>query len=153
MLKSASLASLDVSNGGALAVTLDKTAGASSMLNVSGTATFGTGSTLKLSVANVDQAEGHFVVINAGTLVGGNNLTATADLLPFLYKGSLSVAGNQVAVDIARKSTTELGLNRSESAAFDAIYDALANDDEIGDSFLAIRNQEAFVGQIPSDAS
>ena len=148
VLKSASLASLDVSNGGALAVTLDKTAGASSMLNVSGTASFGTGSTLKLSVANVDQAEGHFVVINAGTLVGGNNLTATADLLPFLYKGSLSVAGTQVAVDIARKSTTELGLNRSESAAFDAIYDALANDDQIGDSFLAIRNQEAFVGQI-----
>ena len=148
VLKSASIASLNVSNGGALAVTLDKTAGASSMLNVSGTATFGTGSTLKLSVANVDQAEGHFVVLNAGTLVGGSNLTATPDLLPFLYKGSLSVTGNQVAVDIARKSTTELGLNRSESAAFDAIYAALANDDEIGDSFLEIRAQDAFVGQI-----
>ena len=47
-----------------------------------------------------------------------------------------------------RKSTTELGLNRSESAAYDAIYDALANDDEIGDCFLAIRNQEEFVGQL-----
>jgi hypothetical protein len=148
VLKSASLTSLNVSNGGALAVTLDKTAGASSMLNVSGTATFGTGSTLKLSVANVDQAEGHFIVINAGTLVGGNSLSATSDLLPFLYKGSLSVTGSQVAVDIARKSTTELGLNRSEGSAFDAIYAALANDDQIGDSFLAIRNQEVFVGQI-----
>ena len=148
VLKSASIASLDVSNGGALAVTLDKTAGASSMLNVSGTATFGTGSTLQLNVANVDQAEGHFIVVNAGTLVGGNNLTATTDLLPFLYKGSLSVSGNQVAVDVSRKSTTELGLNRSESSAFDAIYDALALDDAIGDSFLAIRTQDAFVGQL-----
>ena len=148
VLKSASIASLNVSNGGALAVTLDKTAGASSMLNVSGTATFGADSKLQLNVANVDQAEGHFVVISAGTLVGGNNLTATTDMLPFLYKGSLSVTGNQVAVDIARKNTTELGLNRSESSAFDAIYAALAKDDEIGDSFLAIRAQDAFVGQL-----
>lgn len=148
VLKSASIASLDVSNGGALAVTLDKAAGASSMLTVGGTASFGTGSTLQLNVANVDQAEGHFVVIDAGTLVGGNNLAATTDLLPFLYKGALSVTGNQVAVDISRKNTTELGLNQSESAAFDAIYEALALDDEIGDSFLAIRNQADFVGQL-----
>ena len=38
----------------------------------------------------------------------------------------VDLPNNQVAVDVSRKSTTELGLNRSESAAFDAIYDALA---------------------------
>ena len=92
------------------------------------------------------KAEGHFVVLNAGTLTGGNNLTTTTELLPFLYKGALTVTGNQVAVDISRKTSTELGLNRSESAAYGAIYDALADDDDIGDSFLAIRNQEDFVG-------
>ena len=101
-----------------LAVTLDKTAGRFEHAQRQRYGKFGTGSKLQLSVANVDQAEGHFVVLNAGTLIGGSNLTATTDLLPFLYKGSLSVTGNQVAVDIARKSPTELGLNRSESAAY-----------------------------------
>ncbi len=60
----------------------------------------------------------------------------------------MSVTGNQVAVNVSRKNATELGLNRSESAAYNAIYEALTTDDDIGDSFLAIRNQEEFVGQL-----
>ncbi|MFL6724135.1 MAG: autotransporter domain-containing protein [Sphingomicrobium sp.] len=148
VVKTASIASLNVTDGGILAVTLDKTPGASSMLNVSGAASFAAGSKLQLNVANVAQAEGHFIVIDAGTLTGGSNLTTSNEFLPFLYKGSLTVAGNQVAVDIARKSATELGLNRSESAAYGAVYEALASDDDIGDSFLSIRTQEQFVGTI-----
>ena len=148
VVKAANIASLSVTDGGILAVTLSQAAGESSQLNVSGTASFATGSKLQLNVANVADAEGHFVVINAGTLTGGNNLTSSTDLLPFLYKGTLSVAGNQVAVDISRKNATELGLNRSESAAYNAIYEALTTDDDIGDSFLAIRGQEEFVGQL-----
>jgi hypothetical protein len=148
VVKSASIASLNVTEGGTLAVTLSNSAGESSQLNVSGAATFATGSKLQLNVANVAEAEGHFVVINAGTLTGGSNLTASSDLLPYLYKGTLSVTGNQVAVDVSRKDATELGLNDSESAAYDAIYEALTTDDDIGDSFLAIRGQEDFVGQL-----
>jgi hypothetical protein len=148
VVKTANIASLNVTDGGILAVTLDKTPGASSLLNVSGTASFAAGSKLQLNVANVADAEGHFVVLNAGTLTGGGNLTTSTDFLPFLYKGALSVTGNQVAVDIARKTATELGLNQSESAAYSAIYEALTNDDDIGDSFLAINNQEEFIGTL-----
>jgi hypothetical protein len=148
VVKAATISSLAVTEGGTIGLTLDSTAGASSSLTVSGTASFAADSKLKLSVANVAQAEGHFVVINAGTLTGGSNLSASTDLLPFLYKGSLSVTGNQVAVDISRKSATELGLNRSESAAYSAIYEALGNDDDIGASFLGIRTQDEFVGTL-----
>ena len=148
VVKTADIASLTVTDGGTLAVTLDKTPGASSQLNVSGTASFATGSKLQLNVANVADAEGHFVVIDAGTLTGASNLTASTDFLPFLYKGALSVTGNQVAVDIIRKTSTELGLNQSEAAAYSAIYDALTTDDDIGDSFLAISTQEEFVGTL-----
>ena len=148
VVKTANIASLNVTDGGVLAVTLDKAPGESSQLNVSGTASFAAGSKLQLNVADVADAEGHFVVLNAGTLTGGSNLTTSTDFLPFLYKGSLAVTGNQVAVDIARKTTTELGLNQSESAAYDAIYEALANDDDIADAFLAIRTQESFSGTL-----
>ena len=148
VVKAASIASLNVTDGGMLSLTLDNSAGQSSALNVSGTASFAADSKLQLKVANVEQAEGHFVVINAGTLTGGNNLSTKTDLLPFLYKGALSVAGNQVAIDISRKSATELGLNKSESAAYAAIYDAIGTDDAIGSSFLGIRAQDEFVGTL-----
>ena len=148
VVKAASIASLNVTEGGTLSLTLDKTAGQSSALNVSGTAIFAADSKLQLKVANVDQAEGHYVVINAGTLTGGNNLSTKTDLLPFLYKGSLAVTGSQVAIDISRKTATELGLNKSESAAYAAIYEAIGTDDDIGSSFLGIRAQDEFIGTL-----
>ncbi|QDP20090.1 autotransporter outer membrane beta-barrel domain-containing protein [Sphingomonas xanthus] len=148
VVKTANIASLDVTNGGTFAVSLSNAAGESSLLNVSGAASFAAGSKLQLNVANVAQAEGNFVVLNAGTLTGASNLAATSEMLPFLYKGTLAVSGNQVSVNISRKSGSELGLNRSERAAYNAVYEALTTDDDVGDSFLAIRNQKEFVGQI-----
>ena len=148
VVKSASIASLNVTDGGTLGLVLDQTAGASSSLNVSGTASFAANSKLRLSVADVAEAEGHYVVINAGTLTGGSNLSTQTDLLPFLYKGALTVTGNQVAIDISRKTATELGLNRSESSAYGAIYDAIGTDDDIGGAFLGIRDQESFIGTL-----
>jgi hypothetical protein len=142
--KAATISSLNVTGGGTIGVMLDKTPGASSSLIVSGTATFDTGSKLRLSVANVAQAEGTFTVLSAGSLVGGSDVSSATDLLPFLYKGTIGVSGNQIDVTVARKSASELGLNASESAAYSAIYTALGKDAAIGNSFLAIREGETF---------
>jgi hypothetical protein len=142
--KGATISSLNVTGGGTIGVMLDKTPGASSSLIVSGTATFDTGSKLRLSVANVAQAEGTFTVLSAGSLVGGSDVSSATDLLPFLYKGTIGVSGNQIDVTVARKSASELGLNASESAAYSAIYTALGKDVAIGNSFLAIREGETF---------
>lgn len=148
VVKAATIGSLAVTNGGTLNLLLDKTAGASSSLTVIGAASFDTGSKINLNVANVAEAEGHFVVLTAGTLTGGSNLVATTTLLPFLYNGALSVTGNQVAVNITRKTAAQLGLNKSESAAYSAIYTAIGSDSQIGKSFLGLRDQEGFVDTI-----
>lgn len=148
LIKAATVSSLAVTNGGTIGVTLDKTPGNASALTVTGTASFAANSKLQLNVGNIAQAEGTYTVLMAGTLVGASNLTTNTDLLPFLYKGTLGITANQINVTIGRKSATELGLNASESAAYAAIYEALGNDDEIGDSFLAIRNGEAFVSSV-----
>ncbi len=58
-----------------------------------------------------------------------------------------SAAIRSRSTSVAR-TPTELGLNDSETAAYDAVYEALTNDDDIGGSFLAIRGQEQFVGQL-----
>lgn len=146
--KAATVSSLSLSNGATLGVLLDKAPGASSALTVTGTATFGTGSKLQLSVTDIANAEGTYNVLTAGTLTGGSNLAAQSDLLPFLYKGTLAVSGNSLNVTLARKTATELGLNASESVAYSAIYTALGTDKTIGDSILAIRTQEEFKGSL-----
>jgi hypothetical protein len=144
VVTAATNSSLNVTAGGTIGVLLDKTPGASSSLTVSGTASFDTGSKLRLSVANVVQAEGAFTVLSAGSLVGGANLTSATDRLPFLYKGTVGVNGNQIDVTVARKSASELVLNASESAAYSAIYAALGKDAAIGSSFLGIREGDVF---------
>ncbi|WP_300974930.1 autotransporter outer membrane beta-barrel domain-containing protein [Sphingomonas sp. LHG3406-1] len=142
--KSATIASLTVSDGGTLGVLLDNTAGASTSLTVNGTAAFGTGSKLRLSVNDIKNAEGTYTVLSAATLTGGTNVTANSELLPYLYKGTLALSGNSLNVNVVRKSAAELGLNRSETAAFSAIYNALGTDKAIGDSVLGIRTKEQF---------
>lgn len=144
--KAATISSLNVTNGGVIGVTLNNTPGESTALTVTGTATFGDNSKLQLNVSDIAQAEGTFTVISAGTLVGGDKLSSNSELLPFLYKGALAVTGNQVNVTVGRKTAAELGLNSSESEAYAAIYEALGNDDDIGNSFLAIRNGDEFIG-------
>ncbi|WP_380783591.1 autotransporter domain-containing protein [Sphingomonas sp. R86520] len=147
--KAASIASLSVSAGGVLAVTLDKTGGTGTMIQVAGTAAFDKDSKLTLKLTNVVDAEGRYLVLRAGTLTGAANLTAATTLLPFLYKGSIATgASNELAVDIARKSSTELGLNRSQASAYDAIYKALGNDTKIGGAFLNITDGDTFRGSV-----
>ena len=146
MAGSAQIASLAVTGEGVLGVTVGGSA--DTALQVSGAASFDTGSTLAIRLANVQDAEGEHVVLQAGTLTGANNLTASTTLLPFLYKGSLSANANQVIVSVARKNATELELNRSEASGFDAAYAALANDEEVEDIFLAITDGDQFRSQL-----
>src|SRR3546814_6650862 len=51
-------------------------------------------------------------------------------------------------VDVSRKSTTELGLNRSEGGACDALLDAVVADEKIEDVFLGITDGDQFRGQL-----
>jgi len=147
--KAASIASLSVGGGGILAVTLDKTGGTGTMIQVAGTAAFDKDSKLALKLTSVVDAEGRYVVLKAGTLTGTANLTATTTSLPFLYKGSIAAGtGNDLAVDVARKSATELGFNRSQASAYDAVYKALGNDSKVGGAFLNITDGDAFRGSV-----
>ncbi len=149
LTRTASIASLSIGGKGVLAVTLDKTGGTGTAIQVAGTAAFDTDSKLALKLTSVTDAEGRYVVLRAGTLTGAANLSATTTLLPFLYKGSIAAnTGNDLTVDILRKSSTELGLNRSEASAYDAVYKALGNDAKIGGAFLNITSGDTFRGSV-----
>jgi len=143
----ATIASLAVADKGTLGVLLD-TGATGTGLQVTGNAGFGAESKLALKLSSIEQAEGRHVVLTAGTLTGANNLTASQTLLPFLYKGTLTSNATQLIVDVSRKSTSELGLNRSEAGVFDAVLDAVVADQKIEDVFLGITSGDQFRSQL-----
>lgn len=137
------IGSLDVGASGVIGATLGS-AGESTAITVNGTASFAQGSKIKVGISDITQAEGVYDVITAGTLIGADKLAADSALVPFMYKAALAVAGNTVRVNIGRKATSELGLNRSEAAAFDALYIALSEDEDVADIFLNIADADLF---------
>lgn len=140
----ASIASLDVGAGGVIGATVGGAAGTSTAITVGGNATFGTGSKIRIRLADINTAVGTYTVISAGTLTGASNLAADSALVPFLYKAALAVSGNNVNVAVTRKATGELGLNRSEAAAFDPLFAALSKDAKVADLFLGINTADVF---------
>lgn len=141
-LGTVALSSLALTGQSTLGVRIDAAAGTSTLFEVGGTASFGAGSRLRVSLANVSESEGRHVVLRAGSLTGSSGLTFESASLPFLFKGSLDAneAADEVAVIIARKTVAELGLNGSESRAYDAIFSVLDADEDIADAFLGLSN-------------
>lgn len=140
-----SLASLNVSGESTIGVTVDPTTHSATQYQV-GSASFGAGSKVAVSVASVGSAEGDYVIVKAGTLSGGANLAANSAALPFMFKGSVSAndAAGQVTLKVQRKGTEELGLNRSQAAAYNAVFKALDKDAKVAGVFLGIREQSTF---------
>lgn len=145
----AALRSLEIGSGGILAVSLDPTGRTTPLLDVSGNATFAEGSKVAIRVNGIANVEGRYSLLRAGSMTGADKLTSNATLLPFLFKSSLSVVSpTELAVDVTRKSAGELGLNRSESAAYDAIYQALAKDEKVAGVFLGTYSADSFKRQV-----
>ncbi|WP_379481169.1 beta strand repeat-containing protein [Novosphingobium aquiterrae] len=146
LVKPTTIGSLTTASGSTLLVILDKDVGEGTAITVNGIATIASGTNIKVQLADVANAEGRYTFLTAGTLVGGTGLVTNTDLVPFIYKAALATnaPSNQLAIDIARKSATELGLNQSESAAWNAAYAAIGGDAELGKVFLNTRDGEVF---------
>jgi hypothetical protein len=134
------LASLNIGGQGTLGVTIDGTAGKATLYQVAGAASFGQGTKVQIQLANVSNSVGTFTVVKAGTLTGTAGLTATSVMLPVFLKSSVSAneTAGEVSVSIGRKSDAELGLNRSEGSAWDAVFKALDADGQVAKAFLAM---------------
>lgn len=152
----AAIASLTVAKDGVLAVTLDKAAGSGTAYQVAGTASFAEGSKLSIRLADVATAEGSYQVLTAAAIEGLGKLKTVTELVPFMFKAELDkdAAANTIVIDVTRRSVTELGLNRSQSSAYNAVFAALSKDREVEDVFLGITDGDRFrdaVGQMLPD--
>lgn len=140
------IASLEVGAKGIVVATLSKKSGEGSAITVGGNASFEEGAKLKLRLTDIAEAEGTYTVISAGSLTGADDLVTDNALVPFMYEAALAVeeTAGLVKVDIERKATEDLGLNRAQSTAYDALYTALAEDDDVAGVFLGITDETLF---------
>ncbi len=136
---SVALASLSANGTSTIGVTIDAATGANTVYTVAGAASFASGSLVKVNLTDVGGSAGDYVIVRAGSLSGSPSLGATT-LLPYIFKGS--VAGNStngtVTLSIAAKTVAELGLSGSTATAYSAIFNALDNDADVADAYLAI---------------
>ncbi|WP_230483539.1 autotransporter outer membrane beta-barrel domain-containing protein [Sphingomonas sp. Leaf21] len=125
--------------GGTLGVTVDGATGASTLLNVTGNATIGTGATIAVLATSLNNEVGSYTVLRAGTLNGAANL-GLADLsLPYLFNGTIGTdaTGTAVNVTVARKTAAQLGLTGPLATIYDPAYAAALGDAGVGDTFLS----------------
>ena len=132
------LASLTTAGGSSLGVTI--AAAGHTLYNVAGAATFGTGTKILVTLDRVGTAAGSYTIIDAGSLVGGENLTSSVVTLPFLFNSELmtDAANGEVTLNIQRKDNGGLGLNRSEMAIVDAALEAADKDLPFSSVFLSV---------------
>ncbi|RHW18127.1 autotransporter domain-containing protein [Sphingomonas gilva] len=139
------LGSLSVGSGGTIGVSIDAEAGTNTLYDVAGAATFAQDSRLIVHFANVSGAEGTYTIIRAGDVVGGSNLGLAETVLPFIFDADLTTddTANTVALTVDRKDAGELGLNRSQASAWDAVFAALDSDEQIADIYLAVADSQS----------
>jgi uncharacterized protein with beta-barrel porin domain len=138
---SVALGSLSASGTSTLGVTIDAATKTSTVYTVAGAASFASGSQVKVNLTSVSGSTGDYVIVRAGSLSGSPTLT-TSTLLPYMFKGSVagdSTAGT-VTLSVAAKSVSELGLSGSTASAYSAIFNALDNDADMANAYLAVND-------------
>lgn len=145
----ASVQTLTVGASGTLGVAIDVASKSSTLYQVAGEASFAQGSKVAVTLSSITGAEGRYTFLKAGSVSGASTIATNSAFLPFMYKGAVTaVSGTELAVDISRKTTTELGLNRSQAAAYNAIYTALGKDAKVAGVYLGTYDGDAFRKQL-----
>ncbi|KKC26568.1 autotransporter outer membrane beta-barrel domain-containing protein [Sphingomonas sp. SRS2] len=145
----ASIASLAVAGGSTLVVSVDTATRTNTLYQVAGNASIAGGAKVIVNLSALSGAEGTYTFVKAGSVSLPTPIMAESAVLPFMFKGTVtSTAPTEIAVTVARKTTTELGLNRSQASAYEAIYAALGKDAKVGAVYLAQSDGDAFRRQL-----
>jgi hypothetical protein len=137
--------SLTVGGSSVLTVNLDPINNRSTLFNVSGAATFANGAQIGATLSSAPPLSGQtFTIVKANSLSTGN-LSASLTL-PYMFNGSLSTTTNTIQITVNTKSTTQLGLNKSETVAFNAIYADLPQDSGVQTALINAADRPTFIG-------
>lgn len=136
--------SLNVGASGKLLFSADPAAGANTKLVVSGPTTIASGAELGIRLANLVKEPTSFTVIQGSNIsVGtfGNGLLAQS---PYLYVATSRADANNVYIDVRRRSAAEIGFNKAETSAYDAVFSALGANSTLASNFLNQSTRDGF---------
>ena len=138
--------SLTVGGASTLSVSLDPVHNTSTLFNVSGAANFASGAKIGASLLSTPSLGGQtFTIVKAGSLSVGAIDASLLTGLPYLFNGSLKTDANTIALTVSTKSPAQMGFNKSETAAFNAIYAALPQDSGVQSSIIAAPDRATLV--------
>lgn len=144
--KTISIGSLTVKSGGTLNAYLDTGTRTASLI-LADTAVFESAAKVSATVDSLS-AEGSYVIVSAANLEGDPVFDETTTELPFVFAGSIEVEGNDLVLDIRRKTAAEVGLTGAATSGYDAILTAARSDDMIAQSFLDIMDKDTLQAQV-----
>lgn len=140
--------SVSISGTSSVTFRVDPNAGSNTMLNVD-TANIATGAKLGITLTDlIDGPESYTVIrTGAGGLTVGTIDQTLLGNSPYLFvaQARADTTLGEVYVDLRRRSASEMALTSNQSAAFDAVYAALGNDDTVRDSFLNAETRKEFL--------
>jgi hypothetical protein len=146
-VKTIEVGSLTVGSGGTFNAYIDGATQTASHV-IADTATFETGATVSATVTSLVGAEGSYTILTAGNLQGNPAFDEATTQLPYIFTGSVSVANNELTLDIRRKTSAEIGLPNASASAFDAILTAAESNDTVAQSFLDIEDADGLQAQV-----
>jgi len=135
--------SLTLGADSTLVFSIDPTAGTQTKLVVD-TATIETGATLGLNFKSLLTAPTTYTVIQAGSLTAG---AINQDLLghtSYLYVANAYASGDDIDIDVRRRTASEAAMSRSQTSAYDAVFAALSDNSAIAGAFLNQSTHDGF---------
>ncbi|WP_165190719.1 autotransporter domain-containing protein [Caulobacter soli] len=138
--------SLNIGANGKMVFTVDPTAGTNTHIVTSGAVNIASGAQLGLRLTSLLSAPTSYTVITGGTLTAG---TINQDLLggtPYLYVASSRTDTNNVYLDVRRRTSAEIGMNKAQASAYDATFAALGKDSAIAAAYLGQSTKDGLLG-------
>lgn len=136
--------SLSMGSSSHLLFSADPAAGTNTKLIVSGPVNIADGAELGIRLANIVKAPTSFTVIQGNNLNIGNIGTGLLAQSPYLYVASSRADANNVYIDVRRRTAAEIGFNREETSAYDAVFAALGADGKLANAFLNQSTRDGF---------
>ncbi|WP_297513569.1 autotransporter outer membrane beta-barrel domain-containing protein [uncultured Caulobacter sp.] len=138
------LTSLNLGSKAKLLFSADGATGANTKLVVSGPTTLATGAELGIRLTNLVQQPTSFLVIQGSNLSVGTIGTGLLAESPYLYVATSRADTNNVYIDVRRRSAAEIGFNRAETSAYDAVFAALGKNSNIANAVLGQSTRDGF---------
>lgn len=128
---------------------IDPISGEASVMIASGDVTLEDGATIDPRLSTVlANPTTSFTIIQAGTLNASANFgNIRGENSPFLYNTLLTrdpLDANSLILTLQLRSTTELGLDGVQTAAFTSAFEALQNSSALGGAFVSLTDQVSF---------